>query len=276
MNKPFHLLAALLIALVAGFHETAHAQQEQRPTTIESMDKLSIQFGNEYKKTYAAKDYSACIDALNKRLSLLQNFEPQNENEKKAWAIQKEQKSSYLHQQISNIYYNLACSYSLVKKRDDAVKALDMAANYGFYDYRHALSDSDLINIRKTKGYRKAMEKIHEQDKLTILQKSEKYLSSNDSDNLPKFKYVKDDYHLKGVRKYFNLDSVTSQGKDEISKIICLLHFAHDAIRHDGSNRPQVEFDAIDIYNYCKATGRGVNCRLLAMALNEMYLSMGL
>ena len=36
------------------------------------------------------------------------------------------------------------------------------------------------------------------------------------------------------------------------------------------------EFDAIDIYNYHKSTGKGVNCRHLAIAFNEMYLSMGI
>jgi hypothetical protein len=32
----------------------------------------------------------------------------------------------------------------------------------------------------------------------------------------------------------------------------------------------------IDIYNYNKSTSKGVNCRHLTIALNEMYLSMGI
>ncbi len=34
--------------------------------------------------------------------------------------------------------------------------------------------------------------------------------------------------------------------------------------------------DAIDLYNYYKTTGKGVNCRQLAISLCEMYLSMGI
>lgn len=33
---------------------------------------------------------------------------------------------------------------------------------------------------------------------------------------------------------------------------------------------------AIDLYNYYKTTGKGVNCRQLAISLCEMYLSMGI
>ena len=81
--------------------------------------------------------------------------------------------------------------------------------------------------------------------------------------------------NLKMVREYFMLDSVAGRG-DELSKIINLLHFAHDNIRHDGNNRAFAELDAIDLYNYYKTTGRGVNCRQLAISLCEMYLSMGI
>ena len=77
------------------------------------------------------------------------------------------------------------------------------------------------------------------------------------------------------VREYFKLDSVAGQG-DELSKILNLLHFAHDNIRHDGGNRAFAEMDAIDLYNYCKTTGKGINCRQLAISLCEMYLAMGI
>ena len=63
---------------------------------------------------------------------------------------------------------------------------------------------------------------------------------------------------------------------DELSKIFKLLHFVHDNIAHDGGNYALCEFDAIDIYNYHKATKKGVNCRHLAITLNEMYLAMGI
>jgi hypothetical protein len=80
---------------------------------------------------------------------------------------------------------------------------------------------------------------------------------------------------LKNVKEFFSLDEVAGDG-NEISKILNILRFVHDSIRHDGGNYALCEFDAIDIYNYHKSTGKGVNCRHLAIALNEMYLSMGI
>ena len=63
---------------------------------------------------------------------------------------------------------------------------------------------------------------------------------------------------------------------DELSKIINLLHFVHDEMPHNGNHRAFAEMDAIDLYNYVKTTGEGVNCRQLAISLCEVYLSMGI
>ena len=52
--------------------------------------------------------------------------------------------------------------------------------------------------------------------------------------------------------------------------------WVHNTIPHDGGNWLLCELDAIDIYNYSKANNnKGVNCRALAIVLNECYLSMG-
>ena len=45
---------------------------------------------------------------------------------------------------------------------------------------------------------------------------------------------------------------------------------------HNGNHRAFAEMDAIDLYNYVKTTGEGVNCRQLAISLCEVYLSMGI
>ena len=79
----------------------------------------------------------------------------------------------------------------------------------------------------------------------------------------------------KTSRDYLKLDSVAGQG-DELSKIINLLHFVHDEMPHNGNHRAFAEMDAIDLYNYVKTTGEGVNCRQLAISLCEVYLSMGI
>jgi hypothetical protein len=109
---------------------------------------------------------------------------------------------------------------------------------------------------------------------LETLQKTGGYEES-DIDELPLFQYeTPENGRMKDVRRYFKLDSIAGNG-DEISKILNIMYWIHDNIKHDGSNYALAEFNSIDLYHYYKATGKGINCRHLAISLNEMYLSMG-
>jgi len=182
---------------------------------------------------------------------------------------------AYKDDLVANVYYNLACCYALTAQKKLALETLEKSIRLGYKDYGNMLNDKDFENIRKDKKFKSLLEEIKQYDRLTILQNSSAYIK-DDNDSLPQFVYQdSSDYRLVNVRKFFNLDSVAGDG-DEISKILNILHFAHNAIRHDGGNFALCEFDAIDLYNYHKSTGEGVNCRHLAIALNEMYLSMGI
>lgn len=110
---------------------------------------------------------------------------------------------------------------------------------------------------------------------LEKLKKAEKY---NLSDNrfVPKFEYQSmDNPNLMKIRKDFKLDSVVGTG-NETSKILNLLHWVHNIIRHDGSSNNPTLKNAIDLIKVCKTENRGVNCRMMATILNECYLSMGI
>ena len=97
----------------------------------------------------------------------------------------------------------------------------------------------------------------------------------SDTAGLPLFHYESpENYRMKDVKRYFKLDSIAGDG-DEISKLLNIMYWIHNNITHDGSNYPLAEFSSIDLYHYHKATGEGINCRHLAISLNEMYLSMG-
>lgn len=48
-----------------------------------------------------------------------------------------------------SVFYNLACSYSLVSKTDQALEALRKALELGFSDRQHLIQDPDLNPIRK-------------------------------------------------------------------------------------------------------------------------------
>ncbi len=171
--------------------------------------------------------------------------------------------------------YDLACCYALTKQKKQALEALGRSVDSGYKRYDNMVNDNDLVSLRKDKKYQALLAMVKERQPLNVLKKSAPYAQDSvKMDTL--FSYEsKDSKCLSMVREYFKLDSVAGQG-DELSKILNLLHFAHDNIRHDGSNRAFAEMDAIDLYNYYKTTGKGVNCRQLAISLCEMYLSMGI
>ena len=185
-----------------------------------------------------------------------------------------------IKEQKGLLYYDYACCYALVGQktkvrtyRQQALAALEQSVLLGYKDYNNMVNDNDLISLRKDKKYLSLLAQVKDRQPLSVLRKSAPYAKD---DAKIDFRYQpKESKNLRMVRDYFKLDSVVGQG-DELSKIINLLHFAHDNIRHDGGNQAFAELDAIDLYNYYKTTGKGVNCRQLAISLCEMYLSMGI
>ena len=173
------------------------------------------------------------------------------------------------------LYYDYACCYALVGQKKQALAALEQSVLLGYKDYNNMVNDNDLRSLRKDKRYLSLLAQVNDRQPLSVLKKSASYAKDAAQQDIL-FRYQpKESKNLRMVRDYFKLDSVVGQG-DELSKIINLLHFAHDNIRHDGGNQAFAELDAIDLYNYYKTTGKGVNCRQLAISLCEMYLSMGI
>ena len=171
------------------------------------------------------------------------------------------------------LYYDQACCYAIVGQKKQALAALGQSVELDYKDYNNMVNDNDLVSLRKDKKYQALLAQVKDRQPLNVLKKSAPYAKD---DAKVEFRYQpKRSNNLCKVRDYFKLDSVAAQG-DELSKIINLLHFAHDNIRHDGGNQAFAELDAIDLYNYYKTTGKGVNCRQLAISLCEMYLSMGI
>ena len=173
------------------------------------------------------------------------------------------------------LYYDYACCYALVGQKKQALAALEQSVLLGYKDYNNMVNDNDLRSLRKDKKYLSLLAQVNDHQPLSVLKKSAPYAKDAARQDIL-FRYQPNESkNLRMVRDYFKLDSVAGQG-DELSKIVNLLHFAHDNIRHDGGNQAFAELDAIDLYNYYKTTGKGVNCRQLAISLCEMYLSMGI
>jgi len=238
-----------LMAQTNNISFDAYAQQAQV---------LEKSIGNSFK----SKDYKQGEILSNEAISLFTRLSKEDQNQ-----------NSMI--QASN-YYNLACIYSLQNQKKKAVEAFEKSTKeWGYKNYSHAKIDSDLDNIRAEQGFIALMAAIREKgDYQFILNKAGKY-QAVDTIGLPHFDYEEaSNGRLQSVKKLFNLDSIAGHG-DEISKIINLMTWVHNSIKHDGNNYALCEFDAIDFYNYHKATGKGINCRGLAITLNECYLAMG-
>ena len=249
----------IFILLTAVCSMTVMAQTEISPEKfMEQKPLLSAQFNE-----YAGKgDYQAAVKSANELIALFSQLSKVNQK----------RYNSLLS--LSDLYYGLACCLSMLNKMEEAIDAFEEAVKYGFSNYNHANIAKHFDNIRNNQRFIALMESISENDYISILRQAGKFQSA-DTTGLPRFTYeASTSNNLRNVRGFFKLDSIAGDG-DEISKILNLMKWVQTNIHHDGRNNDLYEFTSIDIYNYHKSTGKGVNCRHLAIVLNEMYLAMG-
>lgn len=115
----------------------------------------------------------------------------------------------------------------------------------------------------------------YQPSKLDVLKRSGKY-NYSDNSYTPKFTYQSsENIELQKIRKELKLDSIAGKG-NELSQIFNLMHWLHNLIKHDGNSSNPASQNAVDLIKVCKAENRGVNCRMLAITLNECYLAMGI
>ncbi|MEZ0006896.1 hypothetical protein ABH942_002274 [Flavobacterium sp. 28YEA47A] len=257
------LLPTLFLAAFFAFSSFAQTNSPTWNTFLSDLQKAQV----EYSTHYSEKKYQQAATVLSTVATTLDNL--------KLTEKEKQEFQPIIKDVYANVYYNLACLQSLLNEKKQAITSFEKAIVWGYKDYQNALNDTDLTNIRKEKKFIKAFSQLKQYDKLFLLQQSGKYISENKGSSLPAFNYqTANDHNLKEVKRYFNLDSIAGKG-DEVSKIINIMLFVTNSIKYDGTNWALCEFDAIDFYNYHKATGKGINCRHKAMTLNEMYLAMG-
>ncbi len=174
---------------------------------------------------------------------------------------------------LCDAYYNFCCTYSLT---GNIVKALDYLEKSKYYDYNHLLEDKDLDNIRnekRFKTYLKIAKKNAPEDHLIVLKKASQY--NTDKSVIPIFVYqASNDSNLIKLRKLYNLDSIAGGGND-ISQFINLMQWVHNLIPHDGNKGNPDKRNALSMISICKKENKTLNCRGLAIVLNEVYLAMG-
>ncbi|MFN6038796.1 MAG: TPR end-of-group domain-containing protein [Bacteroidota bacterium] len=247
----------LLFELFIGDHQLI-----AQTTPSQKLDEFIKQKADGFNTSYENRDIKTFNALLTEYLLI---YEKLPTDEKK--------QHSY---ELNNIYYNLSCIYSLLNNKNLSITNLKKAIDAGYNDYGHVQNDTDLDNIRNEKEFVELNKKLKQTgDYLSILKKASKY-NLSDNITIPKFTYqASDNPNLMALRKGFNLDSIAGQGTD-VLKILNLMHWIHDLVPHDGMNgNPEVK-NAMSMLEVCKKESRGLNCRGLALVLNECYLAMGI
>ena len=207
-----------------------------------------------------AKDFDQKEEAIVQKLQQAvneKNYKEAEKNGKALITLFKEQdentqkKYSWL---IQSYYYNLACFQSLLKKKGEAIKNLELAYDNGFQDYNHMMNDTDLDNLRSDKRFKAVLAKVKKVGEyLDILQKTPGYTHNERPDTLPRFEHINpNNKYLVEVRQYFKLDSVAGAG-DELSKIKNILTYIHNTIKHDGNHESPAGSNIIKWQKLAKA-----------------------
>jgi tetratricopeptide (TPR) repeat protein len=71
--------------------------------------------------------------------------------------LQIDKRLTQLRPQDSLAHYNLACSYALLKRPDQAIKTLRRAVELGYRDFRYMREDHDLDSIRHDPRFRQLL-----------------------------------------------------------------------------------------------------------------------
>ncbi len=184
-----------------------------------------------------------------------------------------EDKKKY-KKEIHNGWYDLACTYAVMKKKEAAMDVLERS---GYYDYNHMIEDPDLLSIAAEPRFLAYLRHARccENSYLDVLRDAPVYNYREEKD-LPLFTYQSADHpKLKLLRKTYKLDAVAGKGTD-VSRMINLMRWVHNAARHDGGKGNPDTKNALYMLSVCKKNGKTLNCRGLALLLNEVYLSMGI
>ena len=74
--------------------------------------------------------------------------------------LQVDRRLTQLRQDDPLAWYNLACSYSLLDRVDEAMEALRQAFSRGYADLAYLQKDADLANLRRSPKFRQFLESL--------------------------------------------------------------------------------------------------------------------
>jgi tetratricopeptide (TPR) repeat protein len=74
-------------------------------------------------------------------------------------ALEVDLKTATLLRNEPSAFYNLACSYSVLNRIDEAIAALKKALDLGYRDINHLMKDEDLTNVRGDARFRELLKR---------------------------------------------------------------------------------------------------------------------
>jgi hypothetical protein len=250
-------ISCLFLACLAFFAVAVPQTASDPAKEFEAFANERSKVGSQAVKT---KDYSSGIKAYKEIVDAYAKLAP--ELKKREVAVAR------------NANYNLACYYSLSKDRGQAISFLRVAVDAGFRNYPLMKSDTDLDFIRGSSEYKDLLARVREVGDFELLLKRAGAYETEAGPHPAFTCQDQDNERLKAVRQQFNLDAVAGKG-DDVSKVLRIMRWLHFSVNHDGSNMPSVPRNAIDLVGYAAKEKRGINCRCLAITLNECYLALG-
>jgi Transglutaminase-like superfamily len=172
-------------------------------------------------------------------------------------------------------WYNLSCTYALTHQDKPALDCLDSAVKAGWTDYNHTVVDEDLTGLHDNPRFTELLRPLKERyDYGYVLGRAGLY-NNADARPIPAFYYQPaSDPNLTALRKGLNLDSIAGGG-DDVTRVLHLMHWMHDLIPHDGTNGNPAVKNAMSMIAVCRQNHGTLNCRGLAITLNECLLSLG-
>jgi len=128
---------------------TVHVSQDLRQT----LDELGSRFLREFLEVEISR-HPDNVEAL---AELGQVYTNRGEWEA---GLQVDLRLVELVPQSSTAYYNLACSYALLGRNQEAIDSLEQAVKLGYDDGDFMLQDEDLASLREEQRFRALLERI--------------------------------------------------------------------------------------------------------------------
>lgn len=136
-------------------HQGKHSNEGPEPTSVGNLtSRLAEQNQRDFEFDFfsdiikRSPDYVDVLRVMGNLLTLKGRY---------AEGLQVDKRLVQLRPNDALAHYNLACSFALLKRADQAIKTLRRAVELGYHDFRYMREDHDLDGIRHDPRFRQLL-----------------------------------------------------------------------------------------------------------------------